>query len=602
MKNTTYLLLLLTSLVCCNNSFATVYLSKSSGNYSSSSTWVNGITPPPTVTGNDTVKIKPGHQITMDTNIRFTGANAALIVEGTLLQTLTPLKPLTIDQAYLYCSGNIYVRIFEFDSKHPLTLSNASTIKAVYIANCGNLVLTGNGSFEISSILNVQKGILTSINNSEIKLYGYVYINMKGGSIVWDPTGSILFPYRYTVYYHPEAKGTNTSFELFGGNSLQSITVDVGVGNELLLASSLVVQHASVIKSGILKLNSNDLHIIKNGSIHCTDTGWIHSTAASNITLSGAGGPNIKMRFIKGGQTVGVLNVNQNFGGVVGTVGAIHISTDLKVEKQILLQTGYIYMGNNTLFILKDAVLTGGSDTSYIIADQDGSFSRYLKKGQKTLYPIGTSKYYQPLEFTANDQDHNNARATTIDDVFEYGYTGSSLAYLYQPYVAASWYLRTEKPTFDIDMQAYWYIYYQYYYFDDSHAYISRHDSIRWDKYTAAPVISITNYKKSLIRKNVKNPGVFTILDGNAVLSLTEALATEKTITLYPNPAKDVLHVQGVSHGETVEVYNSLGQLVQTEVLRNNSINVSALSAGVYYLTVDRKEKPAVISFVKQAQ
>jgi hypothetical protein len=87
----------------------------------------------------------------------------------------------------------------------------------------------------------------------------------------------------------------------------------------------------------------------------------------------------------------------------------------------------------------------------------------------------------------------------------------------------------------------------------------------------------------------------------NAYAALTSALCgpvgvketgTNDNILIYPNPANDVLNVlvQSTvnSQQSTVEIYNSVGQLVTMSLVEGSqsSINISALSAGIYYCTV----------------
>ena len=58
-----------------------------------------------------------------------------------------------------------------------------------------------------------------------------------------------------------------------------------------------------------------------------------------------------------------------------------------------------------------------------------------------------------------------------------------------------------------------------------------------------------------------------------------------KTITIYPNPTKDILNISAKKNTK-IKIYNSIGALVfQKEVLKgNNIINIAYLSKGVYYL------------------
>lgn len=69
-----------------------------------------------------------------------------------------------------------------------------------------------------------------------------------------------------------------------------------------------------------------------------------------------------------------------------------------------------------------------------------------------------------------------------------------------------------------------------------------------------------------------------------------DAVASEKApeVSVYPNPASDVIYIDGVEATE-VRVYNVTGQLLKT-VKGTNDINVSDLSTGTYLLRVTDTE------------
>jgi hypothetical protein len=60
---------------------------------------------------------------------------------------------------------------------------------------------------------------------------------------------------------------------------------------------------------------------------------------------------------------------------------------------------------------------------------------------------------------------------------------------------------------------------------------------------------------------------------------------------IYPNPSKDVLFIQGVDEiiGETISIYNHLGQLILSIELDKPEIlvDVKSLSSGVYYVNIE---------------
>lgn len=65
-------------------------------------------------------------------------------------------------------------------------------------------------------------------------------------------------------------------------------------------------------------------------------------------------------------------------------------------------------------------------------------------------------------------------------------------------------------------------------------------------------------------------------------------------IAVYPNPAKDVIHINGLED-ETVNVYDAMGRLVMQQVY-SGSLDVSGLAQGVYAITTGK----GTMRFVKE--
>jgi hypothetical protein len=64
-----------------------------------------------------------------------------------------------------------------------------------------------------------------------------------------------------------------------------------------------------------------------------------------------------------------------------------------------------------------------------------------------------------------------------------------------------------------------------------------------------------------------------------------KSLSSNFTMQIYPNPAKETFTIQKV-YGSKVQLINMYGQLVQLQLVFNNSatFNVGALARGVYYV------------------
>ena len=95
--------------------------------------------------------------------------------------------------------------------------------------------------------------------------------------------------------------------------------------------------------------------------------------------------------------------------------------------------------------------------------------------------------------------------------------------------------------------------------------------------------------------------------DWTAAVTATTATGIENhllnSISLYPNPANEVINVQCTMYNvQLIEVIDVYGKLIQTINVTDNltSINVSNLASGMYFVRVTTEEGTATKSFVKK--
>jgi len=69
-------------------------------------------------------------------------------------------------------------------------------------------------------------------------------------------------------------------------------------------------------------------------------------------------------------------------------------------------------------------------------------------------------------------------------------------------------------------------------------------------------------------------------------------------ISIYPNPTRDILFIQGLSNPLKVSIYNVLGKLVLAEIT-SKDIDVKQLSKGIYILKIIDEQKETVRKFIK---
>lgn len=98
--------------------------------------------------------------------------------------------------------------------------------------------------------------------------------------------------------------------------------------------------------------------------------------------------------------------------------------------------------------------------------------------------------------------------------------------------------------------------------------------------------------------------GITTVLQGTcASIGLAEVNNNNPvTVAVYPNPASSNLTVEvaNVSENASIEIFNTLGQKVMSvkNVQENNSLNVSNLTKGVYFVTVSNGKQKATQKLV----
>lgn len=62
--------------------------------------------------------------------------------------------------------------------------------------------------------------------------------------------------------------------------------------------------------------------------------------------------------------------------------------------------------------------------------------------------------------------------------------------------------------------------------------------------------------------------------------------SVKQALNVYPNPATDVVYFDAIENVNSVEVYNVAGKLIHSESTMQNSLNVTELEKGIYFLVV----------------
>ncbi|NIK93472.1 T9SS type A sorting domain-containing protein [Mangrovimonas sp. CR14] len=122
--------------------------------------------------------------------------------------------------------------------------------------------------------------------------------------------------------------------------------------------------------------------------------------------------------------------------------------------------------------------------------------------------------------------------------------------------------------------------------------------------YEMAVALEEGNYTKTItsIDFQKETGGVINVFAASIKFSEEAGLSVNEqtlvNVTMYPNPVKDQLFVKGMDV-QSVDVFTVLGQRVAVD-FNENVINVSNLSQGVYFVTVNSTEGSKTFRIIKQ--
>lgn len=74
-----------------------------------------------------------------------------------------------------------------------------------------------------------------------------------------------------------------------------------------------------------------------------------------------------------------------------------------------------------------------------------------------------------------------------------------------------------------------------------------------------------------------------------------------KNIILYPNPATNMLNIQGIDNIQAIEIHSIVGKKITNITITNTQLNISTLQNGVYFLRItDNQNRSLIKKFIKQ--
>ena len=594
--------LLLASALCMSaaQSSAIIYTVAQSGNFSANSTWVGG-TKPPTQLGANDIVVPAGMTLTMDVNLDLSNSNSVLQFQGTGKMVGTTTNYLLCRNGFMTGTGTnpITVDSVYIGSTSFLNYSGGITAKKVTLssANIGaNMAVTAEEKLYLAgAVTNLDMGSSISLGTGTPR----PVIVLQGGNVS-AVMGIFNLSTPYDVRYASNAANIGPGVELTG-TGLRKIEVAIPSNQSINLASPLTVKTGLILTSGNLGV-ANGNHLTISDSATITGSGKIFSDANTDIIITSNAADLGTITF---GTTAGANVVRAFTMNAVSPSASLKLGSNMMVDQELTLQSGILNVQGNTVSINQpNGMIIGGSANSYILTEANGKLQQPVEADSMVTYHVGNVNGYAPVTIKSNNSSFMPELAVNVvAGVKQAGTVGPDLATL-EPLVNATWTLSHAgtPASVDYDIEAMWSAAAEVNSFDRTVSFVTKFQSSngKWEKNTPS---AATTSGSMYANKKTGNTtfGMYTVFD-LFTLDITD-VETGAVIAAYPNPATNTISFSLNSlENITATVYSTNGSAVATATVNknNNSINISHLAAGVYYIQLSGNDFNGTTKFVKQ--
>ncbi len=493
---------------------------------------------------------------------------------------------LSVNGGSLNFGSSYHVRYSSASASSGVELSGAGLQNVTIDPGSGNTV-NMNTNLTISGTLTLSSGTM-DLDENDLVINGNVAAGGTGniastdGSNISLVTSSNLSG---SLRFHPSSYEVN------------NFIVHVGSGNQAGIKGALRVKGSLSLTSGSLNLDDADLHIMT--AIAAGGTGSISASSASNtsISVNTSGTPAGVLRFTAGANSLDDLDIDISGGG------AIMIASDLTINGSLNLTAGHVDMGDNMLTIASSGSITGGNNNSYIKLGANGSLNRSVSLLFTTMYPVGTGSAYLPANVGLNlGSSTGTVRVGVRPNVYSSGSSGTDISSA-NAMVDATWDVQSSiTSNLNMTLDLMWSAASEVNGFDRNMSYISHYSNAQWDLNASSAASTISGGMFSQTRANITSLSPFAVFDESTPLQTPEL--SKQSVEIYPNPATDKITfgkldwAQGPVQVEIISIY---GQRVASYELseNNNSIPLTQLSEGNYFIKLNSKELSAVKQFSK---
>jgi len=434
----------------------------------------------------------------------------------------------------------------------------------------GTLALTG-GNLDISNDSLTLNGTFNGT--------GMLMVNSNSGLII-NTAGSIATPISFSGSIGELRLNTGTNY-----------TVDLG--NNLTVASKLILQ------SGTLVLNGNNLTI--SGDISASGSGNIFSTASSDVIVNSSVSPTGKLTFELPGNTVDNLRIN------IGGGGTLVMGSDVIIQNSLAFTAGHVSTNVHNIEIASGGTITGANSNSYVITDSAaGMLTMNATTVDSSNFRVGTPSYYFPASIKLNAGSSTGTVSVNVSSgVYAQGTTGVKIS-SNQPLVNATWLFQTSISSgLNYDMHLQWDPSTEVNGFVHTNDYIAHYTSGSWNAGTYTNASAAGGGMFAVERTGLTSMSPFSVFDASTQpTSVNDIVNSNSQFEVYPNPASGSITILNGANVTDLyaDIVNVCGQVMGTYKMNNTNITtipVNGLAGGVYFVRLYNDKVNTIEKFIK---
>ncbi|MES2556312.1 MAG: T9SS type A sorting domain-containing protein [Bacteroidota bacterium] len=315
---------------------AATYTAVSSGLWSNSSIWADGVSPGGSLGLLDNVVINPGVSVTLDMDFEYSGFLNSIEVNGTL-QSSSAEYMLDMTSGILSGTGTLTLHNLRFGSLATMTFTGDASVNKLWnnatALNLSGDVEVNDSLFLDAGALNVSAGSLTFVAGSVVRVDNGT-MSVSGGAL---NNGNA-----YAVMYVGTDK--TTGIEL-AGSGLSDVWVDLDDNmQELAIAGNVNIEGVVHHDQGMINLNGGTLTLMDD-YVRTAGVAFVGS-ATSNLVIQSNSSLSSSLVFDADYDRLNDLTIDMADAGASTNIGS-----DLSINGELTLEDGDLYMASGALIM-----------------------------------------------------------------------------------------------------------------------------------------------------------------------------------------------------------------------------------------------------------